>query len=142
MPSHDPAREELYPIAGDAPDNLPPELAAGTGAISARPNGRAFIRYQSRWAADPFVIEADVYFLPGVPTKVLLLCPKCKNALSVTADRKRIEFQPPAVGHEGDGGKISIETFECTWELTQQVELGGELCRWRVAVDNNIARDA
>ncbi len=142
MPSHDPATEELYQIAGDRPDNLPPELAAGSGAIAARPTAHAYVRYRTASHVDPLVLEVDIYQVPGAPTRVLLLCPRCRNSLTITSDRKEMRVQLPARGAEAAGAVISVAPFQCTWELTQQKALGGELCRWKGAIDNNVARDA
>ncbi len=143
MPSsYDPAREELYQIAGDRPTDLPPELAGGTTGAVARGTGRAFVRYTSKWAVDPLIIEMDIYAIPGVPIEVHLICPKCLKALKISQANKAMEWSPPAPDVERGGGVISIAPFECTWELTDQVELGGELCRWKAGVTNNVARDA
>ena len=44
-------------------------------------------------------------------------------------------------------GRLSIETFECTWEITDDphvagaVHTGGSLCRLRIVIDDNRARE-
>jgi hypothetical protein len=132
MPAHDPKREELYHVAGDAPD------PTGTG-LSGRMSsmrltqialGHPLIRYKDR------VIEADVYEIHG-RLMVHLICPRCLNALKITDDRKKMEYSVTE-------NRISIEAFGCTWEMNddRRMEFGVGLCRWRVGVTNNVARDA
>lgn len=138
MGSFDPQREELVHLAGDAPDPMGTGLLGQQASVNLTKTalGHPKIRYRD------VVIEADVYALPGEPMHVHILCPKCRNALRIPADRKRIEYDPKG-GPPQDGGRISIETFECTWEVSaDRQQFGVGLCRWRVAVENNIARDA
>ena len=94
-----------------------------------------------------FVLTVDIYQLPDEPLKVHLICPRCHHMLSVSAERKHIEFDPNA--HPEQGGRLSIEPFECTWEIpeadkhTPGILAGGlSLCRWRAAIDKNVAKDA
>lgn len=148
MRAYDPHREELVHLAGD-PDTggmtargfeaAPDPWGTGkvgyqqTADLTSNALGHPKIRYRD------LVIEADVYAMPGAPMHVHIICPRCRNALRIPADRKRIEYDP-AAGAPTDGGRLSIETFECTWEAG--AERGSGLCRWRVAVDDNVARDA
>ncbi len=78
---------------------------------------------------------------------VHLICPRCKHTLSIRGDRKHIEFATS--GGPAGKGELSVEAFQCTWELPgvgkhiPGVVGGGlSLCKWKVAIDKNIAKDA
>ena len=140
MASYDPHTEELIYQSGDAPD---PEGQIGGGFqqsinLGKSASGHPKIRYRD------IVIEADVYDLEGVAFHVMILCPRCRNSLRISRERKAIDWDPEA-GHPQDGGQISIEPFQCTWENGERngerQDFGLGLCGWRVAVDKNIARD-
>ena len=95
-----------------------------------------------------FVLTVDVYRIEGEPLKVHLICPKCRHALSVSSERKAIDYDERA-GDPAKGGRLSIEPFQCTWENAdagdhkQGIVSGGmTLCKWRVGIENNVARDA
>jgi hypothetical protein len=138
---------ELVQLAGDAPD------PTGTG-----PNGAQTTYHLNRSAichplvtyrhgTEEFLLELDVYAHPGEPMVVHLICPRCHHALTIPATRKAIEIRLD-VGPKAQGD-ISIETFECTWELAHVgkhipglVGGGMSLCRWKVAIDHNVAKDA
>lgn len=130
---------ERYFIAGDQP--IPPELQGGSGTHRATPTAHALVYYRSRWQNDAFEMEVDVYALPGEPIRLHLLCPKCQHALTLDQTKKAIDWTPPPPGG-GKHGTISVETFQCTWEMGDKTELGQPLCGWRVAIDRNVARDA
>lgn len=146
----DPEREELVHLAGDAPDPLAGmagvEHAHGGGFTSTvrmtkAAKGHPMIRYKDK------IVEADVYELDGEPLRVHLICPRCStptapHGLNITADRKAIEYDPTR--NVDAGGRLDVEVFECTWELPEgrRQAFGLSLCRWRVAIENNIARDA
>jgi hypothetical protein len=131
----DPANpnQEVHEICADPGYNM----------ADAPPLGKANVQYHGR--AGDFVLECDVY--PGEQTGtfvVVLYCPKCStpkapHTLKITSDRKHIEFD--AVTR-----KLSVEPFECTWELPEaanrRIAFGAGLCRWRVGISNNVARDA
>lgn len=117
--------------------------------------GHPYVRYRDR------VLELDIYPLlgDGGPVggterlEVILICPRCQHELRVTSDRKAIDYTPGAPELEvGPGGTpswqvrgtISIEAFQCTWEMDTKAKVTGHgenLCRWKVAIDRNIARD-
>jgi hypothetical protein len=128
----------MYQIGGDAPDPAGTGLLGHTSQVNVGNAGKigiAMIRYGD------VVLEADVYRVGTEPTRVIMHCPRCRHVVTIQGQHKRIDYAPPAPGLEAQGGSISIERFTCPWELTDQKELGGELCRLRVAVDNNIARE-
>lgn len=134
----DSRREEMYQIAGDAPDPRGTGLmghASQANVGNAGKVGIAMIRYRD------IVAEADVYHVKGEPFRVIMHCPRCRHVMTIRGEHKHIDYTPPAPGLEAEGGSISIERFTCPWELTDQKELGGELCRLRIVVDHNIARE-
>lgn len=130
--AYNPNTEELYTIKEDALD------PAGTGQVGKSATiglnksavAKPLIRYKD------FVIEADLYNMDG-EFMVHLYCPKCRNALSIKGSQKKIDYST------SDG--LSVEPFMCTWELDpegRRMEFGLGLCRWKVGISNNIARDA
>jgi hypothetical protein len=128
----DPKAEEVFHIAGDMDHGI----SATTKLDHAKQ--KVQVRYKD------FLLEVDVYELPNTPTKVVLLCPKCRNALQITADRKRIDFDKSELTQFG--GRLNIEKFQCAWESAEtegrRVQFGLGLCGWKVAIENNIAKDA
>jgi len=137
-------REELVHLAGDAPDPMADVLgfehARGVGIQSTirmtkQAKGHPKIRYKD------FLLEADVYDLAGEPLWVHLICPRCHHALKISADKKSIDYDRAVTPELG--GRLSVEPFMCTWELPEgrRQEFGIGLCRWRVAIDNNVAKD-
>jgi len=105
------------------------------------------------------LLEIDVHAIVGAPIELLLICPKCRNALRITSERKQIAWDPRAENpmrreiqprlpahHQARAllGKISVEPFECTWEMNAKQAVAkdmtvtaGNLCRWRGAIDDN-----
>jgi hypothetical protein len=161
----DPEREELVPLKGDPSEVHASDVysqgrhydpgGSGMVGMASQMNlqrtalGHPLIRYRD------VVIEADVYAAPDGGLIVNLYCPRCRNSLTVPSGRKAIDFEPQTVRDKATGqlvkrGKISIETFRCTWELgrgtdataADRMQFGTGLCNWTVAVDNNRARDA
>lgn len=104
------------------------------------------------------LMTVDVYAVPGEPLKLHLYCPRCHKHSTVPGERKAIDFEPSApnpqwarvreLGIESPMGRLSVETFECPWEIgdAQHVQgglhTGVNLCRLRIAIDNNRAKDA
>jgi hypothetical protein len=134
-------------LAGDAPDPTGhgPAGAQVTYHLNQSAVAHPLVTY--RTSLEEYLLECDVYQHPGEPPVVHLICPRCHNALNVRADRKAIDLEL-GVGPDRQG-RISIETFECTWEradagkhVTGVIGGGTSLCRWRVAIDNNVAKDA
>jgi len=159
----DSKREEMTPLPGIGDPT-------GTGAVRQKASiagGAAqqfnldhgkrttVIRYQDK------LIEADVYAIEGEPLKVVIICPRCNgagngNATSIDETRKAIDWRPhapQAVGEFMNCGSISIDAFECPWELPDAgahnqratggiIGLSAKLCRLKIGVLNNIAKDA
>jgi hypothetical protein len=108
-------------------------------------------------------MTVDVYAVPGEPLKVHLYCPRCHKHSTVPGTRKAIDFEPGAANPArtlilasgraelvglADKGRLSIEAFECPWEMGDDRHIAGglhtgvTLCRLRIAIDNNQARSA
>lgn len=104
-----------------------------------------------------FFLTADYYDLE-TPHYLLIYCPNCQNTLRISADNKRIEFEPegkPKFGSYREeavlaglelmsyGGLLSVESFGCTWELEPTLRRGFGLavCNWRVVIEKNVIRD-
>jgi hypothetical protein len=133
-----PGDRELVHIGGDVPDPSRQTSTRGfmsTVRLDKTAWGHPIIQYRDR-AGNDFVLTADVYRMPDAPLKVMLFCPRCStpnemHTLSITSDRKKIEYDPKA-GDPAKGGRLSIEAFKCTWAP----------CSWRVFIDDNVAHDA
>lgn len=134
----DPQRESLYHIAGNVPDpsGVDPNQHGMQSSIDMTKGALAhpLIRWRDR------VIESDLYLVDG-RFVLHLICPKCSmpgspHALYVRQERKDMDWRP-------ETGELSVEPFECTWELPEgrRQEFGLGLCRWRVAIEKNFARD-
>lgn len=128
-------KRELVHIAGDMDTGISQTIRLEDG------KHEVLVTYKE------FLLTVDVYALPNEPLRAVLICPRCKHCLTVPGDRKAIDFVPDHTDFRG--GALSIETFECTWEIADAGEhkpglvAGGmTLCRWRAAIDNNIAKDA
>ena len=141
------AQRELVQLAGDAPDPTGegPNGAQTTYHLNRSALANPLVTYQS--GSQEYVLECDVYQQPGEPPIVHLICPRCHNALNIRGDRKHIQLILNA-GPRGQG-LLSIEPFECTWELPDAgrhrpgiLGSGTTLCRWRVAIDKNVAKHA
>lgn len=164
----DPSREELYSIideesadgaaAGDVYRQGSFADPSGSGLMGQASQmrlkemalGHPLIRYKD------LVLEADVYKDPeGGGLMVNIFCPRCRNSLRITSQRKQIEFTAALVRDRATGrmlkrGTLSVSPFQCTWELgrgtdqtgADRMDFGMGLCRWTVAIDNNVAKDA
>lgn len=154
-------RRELVQLAGDAPD--PTGTTNHRGALSTMrlTGGKQEIIVVHK---DVF-LTVDVYALPGEPMKIHLLCPRCHKHLTIPGYRKAILFEPgernpqrstivasgrPELVSMADLGRLSVEQFECTWEIgdvkhvssgIRGVHTGASLCRLRLVIDNNVARE-
>lgn len=147
----------MVQLAGDAPDPSG-SVAGGMRATTQFTAGRqeVLVLYKDMY------LTADVYAIPGQPITVHLICPRCHKPLQITGDRKHIDFDPrgrrvtaeamasgkPEIAALAESGELSIEPFECTWELGDEthqpgiVQSGTSLCRLRIAIDRNRAKDA
>jgi len=82
------------------------------------------------------LLVGEVY---AEPTGIMLniICPKCLHSIKISSTRKAMEWDEKR-------GQISVEPFQCPWELDTEVAVGQytNLCKWSVAIDKNIAKDA
>lgn len=168
---HDQPLKELFHVAGDQPDPAGGDLrGVAPGYDFTRGTyGKPFVLWQ--FGDKELVLELDVYAVPNEPMHIILLCPLClaagrdQQGLTIRQDRKPFlyerDVEPPAwpgwtrenmraeykrkmgVVPPGMGGRISIEPFACTWEATPELQrdFGLARCPWRVAIDNNVARN-
>lgn len=138
---YDPRTEEIFHVAGDMQHGV-----SSTVNLQNTRTAEVQIRYQDT------IIFGDVYQYEGAPIRVIILCPKCRNALTITGDNKRIEYDLAAA--PSIGGRISIEPFKCSFEAPDagahkrrsgeggQIITGNQMCNWKVGVHNNKALDA
>lgn len=156
-----PSKRELFHIAGDTPEAVRERDPDAPGAIkssmtydlASKAAGHPRIRYVARDGHE-FLITCDVYQFEGEPLKLVILCPMCSteeeaHSLNIDSDKKRVEWEPGEM--PAAGGRLNVERFECTWEKNthqdvarghEGVIIGGNRCRWRVVIENNVARDA
>lgn len=159
-PIMQPATKKIFEIKS-APDP--------TGAVRARGIMPGFdlstgkvecvLHYNSRRHGREFFLTADVYQQEGAPTYAVIYCPLCQNTLRITADNKQLEWEPGAqvkvpgyrieeilggLNVPSMGGRLSVEPFGCAWEVEPDLRrsYGFAVCPWRVAIDQNIVRDA
>lgn len=108
----------------------------------------------------------DVYAFAGPEFRIELVCPRCHHQLTVTAERKAIDWNPVApcpfpqtVRAELEPehhylaampGVISVEEFGCTWELEDQMQdknkdvriiSSSSRCRYRGVIDKNVLKE-
>jgi hypothetical protein len=102
-------------------------------------------------------LTVDVYALPGEAPHAILFCPRCHHASTIKGTEKDIEFLPheplriaarvpPELAHLNKG-VFSVEPFQCSWEIdTKQAathDIGARnLCRLKLVIERNVARDA
>lgn len=145
--------KEIVQIAGDFDQGITSTTHLDAGKIEVLVAGKEH------------VLTVDVYAIPGEPTKLHLVCPRCHHMISIDETRKAIEWNPRAPSPlppsylrnlprelvaRGAVGILSVETFQCTWELADQMQdkgkdqnliLGGSLCRFRAAIDRNVLKE-
>jgi len=149
-PPFDPNKEQLVPMVDDVlerQDALERQgqdphqggMAMGydmTKSALAHPQ----IRYSGKFGE--FVLTGDLYNDPEGGLMLHIYCPVCSTPekphnLSIRSRRKKMEWDPKR--------GLSVEAFGCTWELPEaderKMEFGMGLCRWRVAIENNVAKD-
>lgn len=114
-----------------------------------------------------FFLTLDLYQPEGAPPYLLMYCPlhshDSDTSIRIARDNKRFEYEPdrkprfPGYREEellaglelpSLGGALSVEAFGCTWEADPSFRRAGRgiggfsICPFRVAIDQNIARDA
>lgn len=152
-------RKSLVQLAGDVPDPTGQTSHRGRMSKLNLSGGKHEVVVVYR---DTF-LTVDVYLIEGQPPEVHLICPRCHKASRIAGDQKAIDFDPgranpaqadiaatgdPALAEAGRMGRLSIEPFECAWEIGGDqhvaggVHTGVSLCRLQLAIDNNRAKDA
>lgn len=138
---YNPRTEEIFHVAGDMKHGV-----SSTVRLDKTATAEVQIRYKDT------IIFGDVYQFPDTPIRVVIMCPKCRNVLTITGDNKEIEYDLLAA--PGIGGRISIAKFKCPFEAPDagahkrrsgeggQIITGNQMCNWKVGVHNNKALDA
>lgn len=131
--AYDPRKEDLVHLKGDDEHGYANDMRLTKTAL-----GHPEYRYRDR------VVRCDVYRDPVTKRlSVHSMCPRCENYIWISEPEKQIEFDPST-------GILSISPFECTWERGRGTEgtrqdriaFGLGLCRLRIVVERNRARDA
>jgi hypothetical protein len=147
-------KREMVQIAGDMDHGLMSTTRLDLG------------KHEVIVAEKDHLLTVDVYAIVGEPLKIHLICPRCKHQLTISGERKAIEYDPMALSplwglsimndlpreyarHHAHG-KLSVEMFQCTWELEDEARdkgdvhiiAGGSLCRYRAAIDRNVLKEA
>lgn len=144
-PGEQKKRQEMVQLAGD------PEHGYTSTTRLDTMKQEVFVTYKD------FLLTVDVYALPGQPLELVYVCPKCRKQGRITGDRKTIEFDPhasrvmplPNGAKVHTGGALSVEPFQCSWEMPDAgehkagIRSGGiTLCNLKIAIDNNVGKDA
>src|SRR5262249_44715505 len=145
-------------LAGDAPD--PRGVSSARGALSTHDLTAG--KHEVAVVFGDHILTVDIYLIPGEPVRAHLICPRCQKYLTISGDQKAIEFEPSAENPQvryllatgnpeivaiARHGRLSIEAFECTWEMGDDhhvvggVHTGVSLCRQRMAIENSRARE-
>lgn len=130
---YDPKVEEIYHLKGDMDTGISSSINLTKTAL-----GHPKIRYENKHG-QKFVLTCDVYRM-GEELNVHLICPKCRNALSIKSSKKQMSY-------DHISNSLSVQQFQCTWEIQEELlgnvrNFGMSLCRWSAVIDNNLARDA
>lgn len=151
-------KREMVQLAGDAPDPTGRSNLRGVASTTRLDTSKleVFVAYRGR--TGQFDLTVDVYAIPGEPIEVHLICPKCRHQLRITSEMKKIEYElgadRPYTFVDGssmpsNGGRLSVEPFQCTWEMpeanahTPGLRTHGlTLCNLKLAIDENVAKDA
>jgi hypothetical protein len=152
-------KREVVQLAGDPANPTPAGLQSTTHLTGGKQE--VVVVYGD------LLMTLDVYALPGEPMRVQIICPRCRKHSTIRGDQKKIEYEPTSlnpraalvkamVGHSqaeldlvtaAQFGRLSIEPFECAWEIGDAphvagaVHTGASLCRLRLAIENNRARE-
>ena len=149
-------------LAGDAPD--PRGLSDVRGMASTHHMTAG--KHEVLVVFGDHLLTVDVYAIPGEPVVAHLICPRCHKTLTVRGDQKTIDFDSaapnpqarrllatgnPEIVQIARTGRLSIEAFECTWEMggdqhaqsaIRSVHTGASLCRQRMAIEDNRGQEA
>lgn len=127
MEAYDVNKEEIFHVAGDADQGIANNISL-TDSAFAKPQ----IRYKGRYG--DYIMSCELYKM-GNEISLNFICPKCHHSGWIKSSKKQMLWDP----NKG----LSVEPFECTWELDERrIEFGIGLCRFKAAIDNNRAKDA
>lgn len=133
---YNPKKEELVTIENDLQDGV----SRGRATMDMTKNADAHpqVRWEDRVSGKVFMLETDVY-IKGGELMVHLICPRCRHNLQIKSINKQMSY-------DKEREVLSVEPFQCTWELDDELlgarrDFGMSLCRWSVAIDNNLAKD-
>ena len=128
--------EELYHICGDVAD---PSGSGKRGVQSSMDLTKGALGHPTVVYEHAGQRYGSVTGRNCASAGVHLICPLCSIAerphgLTVRQSQKQMEFRD---------GRLSVEPFGCTWETEPELRraFGLATCPWRVAIQNNIAKD-
>jgi hypothetical protein len=154
-------KREVVQLAGDAQD--PTGLTDHTGLQSTHHLTAG--KQEVVVVFGDLLLTLDVYALPGEPMRVQIICPRCHKHSTIRGDQKKIEYEAkswnrmrfrivelaggasPEIVRSCAFGRISVEPFECAWEIGDDkhvpgaLHTGASLCRLKLVIDNNRARE-
>ncbi len=151
-----PQHASMVQLAGDAPDPTGMTSHRGISATTRLDGGKHETLVLFRGRHGDFVMTVDVYAIPNEPLQVHFICPRCHKQGRITQDAKAIDWSPtenrvldlPDGQKTRTNGILSVEPFQCTWELGSEehktgIRAGGlTLCGQKLAIDHNVAREA
>jgi hypothetical protein len=128
---YDPQKEDLVHLAGDDDDGYGMNTRLTKSAL-AHPE----FRYRGR------LVRAELYEIDGA-LALHAMCPRCENYIWIDGRRKAIDY-------DLETGVLSVEAYTCPWEQGRGTDgtrndrmlFGTGLCRLRIAIDRNIAKEA
>lgn len=119
------SNEELFHLAGD-----PERGVVGTHDFTGNATAKnVLVRFGD------LVLHCDVYPDMGEGHMVHLICPRCCKALKISGKNKQISY-------DTQRKLLSVEPFQCTWEMGDVVGSYTTLCNLKIGIHNNIARKA
>lgn len=153
-------KREVVQLAGDAPDPTGLTNQFGLQSTHRLTGGKQEVVV----VYGDLLMTLDVYALPGEPMRVQIICPRCHKHSTIRGDQKRIEYEPTSLNPQAKRihllaesvaelakisvfGRLSVEPFECAWEIGDAkhvpgaVHTGASLCRLRLVIDDNRARE-
>ncbi len=157
------SKKELFQLSGDKSQGITAGSNLTNSALC-----HPVVLYRGRGMER--LLTIDVFALPGEPMYAIVYCPLCQTrdpenkhnrSLTIKEANKKIDVDPKAfpripgftteelvrelgLQHRDELlGRISIEPFGCTWEEEPELkrDFGMSCCTWKVAINNNIARD-
>lgn len=136
-------------------DGLPaPGTALMSGNLAKTYVGQEVLAYTGRHLPPnlkQLEITCEIYAIGDGTEEQLMIhsaCPKCHHAITIKSTEKKVSWERGMRGKDGvaRGGKLFVEPFRCTWEMTHdpndRSDFGVGLCRYRCAYDGRRVKDA